>query len=422
MAQQSKVVDERWYGIGDGILEGVTDTWYICALLTRRYPGASFRRFSSRKDAEDWLWRIHNIENPVLIDLAAAKAAVAVVEAAAAPIALPAVAAIPAAVPSSSAPSATPPVPMGQILQLLQQSLGDPRTAEALRNLLSSPATASTARSNDAHAGSSGALPVPSSSPDDPVFSPRATHTGRKALVIDCSSDDDAKPSSSRPRPRLTPVPPSSSAASSSTNSTTAEPRVRTVKLARSSDQARSAKRARRMSGELTFAPSAADINDRFVNMQPAFDRLKEILGRGNAVIITEDEIAAPEGEQERSTTMMGLDLSGAYTRVTADQIERWEEMNKSTSKGKGKAKAQTATYGRDEIEDDTPPAIHHPLWKLAKERSAVLRRPDSESVNGGNNSDNGDIGDEGDNDDGKDAGRKPGDGDDGDDSDWVSV
>ncbi|KAG9500507.1 hypothetical protein J7337_008987 [Fusarium musae] len=402
MAQQSKVVDERWYAIGDGILK--------------------VKKFPSREAAEEWLLSIHGINNPVVIDLASARAAVAVVEAAAAPRVLPAVAAIPAAIPSSSAPSATPPVPMGQVLQLLQQSLGDPRTAEALRNLFSSPAAASSARSNYAHAGSSGTLPAPSSSPDDPVFSPRATHTGRKSLVIDCSSDDDAKPSSTLPSPMPTAVPPSSSAASCSANSTATKPPVRTARLTRSSDQARSAKRARRTSGDLTFGSSAADINDRFVNIQPALDRLHEIFMNGNAVIITEDEITAPGGEEGRSTTSMGLDLSGACTKVTADQIERCAEMNKSTSKGKRKARVQTVKCERDETTRSASRAVHHPFWKAAKGRGAVLRRNDAEGVDGGNNSDNGGIVDEGDNGDGNDAGSKPKNGDDGDDSDWVSV
>ncbi|KAF5532493.1 hypothetical protein FNAPI_12938 [Fusarium napiforme] len=403
MEYQTVDIDERWYGIGDGILKGITTIWHICKILTCHYPGASFKKFATRQAAERWMFHVHGIENPVLIDLAAAKAAVAV-------------AALPAAVPSSSSPLSTPPA-MAQVLQLLQQSLGHPRTAEALRNLLSSPAVASTARSHDAHAGGSGALLAPSSSADDPVFSPRATHRGRKSLVIDCSSDDDAKPSSTVPRPMPAAVPPSSSADSSSTNLTATEPPVQTVRLARSSDQARSTKRARRASGDLTFVSGAVNINDRFVNIQPALDRLHEIFMKGNAVIITEDEITAPGGEQERSTTMMGLDLSGAYTRVTADQIE----MNKSTSKGKGKAKAQTVTYERDETTRSASQAVHHPLWKAAKARGAALRRPDSETVDGGNNSDNGDRM-EGDKGDCNDAGSKPKDGDDGDDRDWVSV
>ncbi|KAG5754060.1 hypothetical protein H9Q70_003318 [Fusarium xylarioides] len=416
MAQETQATEERWYGIGIGRLLGVTTVWYICSILTRGYPGASFRKFPSRQAAEQWMLHIHEIENPVLIDLAAARAAVAVAEAAAAPRALP------ASVPSSSPPLSTPPAPMGPLLQLLQQSLGDPRTAEALKNLLSSPAASSAASSNDAHAGGSGSLPAPSSSPDRPVFSSQAPHTGRRSLAIDWTSDDDANPSSTRPRPMPTAAPPSSSAASSSTNSTTIEPRVRTARLAQSSDQARSAKRARRTSGDLTFVSDAADINDRFVNIQPALDRLREIFKRGNAATITEDEIATPGGEQERFDTLLRLDISGAYTKVTADQEEWWEEMNKSTSKGKGKARAQALKYERDEATGSTSRAVHHPLWKAAKGRGAVLRRNDADGVDGGNKSDNGGIGDEGDNGDGDDAGSKPKDGDDGDDSDWVSV
>ncbi|KAF5986056.1 hypothetical protein FBULB1_2620 [Fusarium bulbicola] len=422
MAQQSKVVEERWYGIGEGLLKGITTTWYICSILTRGYSGASFQRFPSRQAAEEWMFHVHGIRNPDLIDLQTAQAAVARAEAADAETALQAIAPLPAAFPSSSPPPSTPPASMGPLLQLLQHSLGDPRTAEALKNLLSSPAASSSARSNDAHAGGPAALPAPLSSPDDPVFSPRAPHTGRKSLVMDWTSDDDAKPSSSWPRPRLTAVPPSSSAASSSTNSTAIEPRVRTVRLAQSSDQAHSAKRARRTSGHLTFVSSAADINDRFVNIQPALDRLHEIFMKGNAVIITEDEIADPGGEQERSDTFMSLDVSGAYTKVTADQTEGCEEMNKSTSKGKGKARAQTVKYERDETTGSASQAVHHPLWKAAKGRGAVLRRNDAEGVDGGNNSDNGGIGDEGDNGDRNDAGSKPKDVDDGDDRDWVSV
>ncbi|KAG5824884.1 hypothetical protein H9Q74_005018 [Fusarium xylarioides] len=396
MAQQSKVVDERWYGIGNGLLKGITTIWYICSILTKGYSGASYHRFPSRQAAEEWMLHVHQIENPELIDLPRARAAVARAEAAAAETALQAIAPLPAAFLNSSPPLSTPPA--------------------------YGPAASSAASSNDAHAGGSGSLPAPSSSPDHPVLSPRAAHTGRRSLAIDWTSDDDANPSSTRPRPMPTAAPPSSSAASSSTNSTTIEPRVRTARLAQSSDQARSAKRARRTSGDLTFVSDAADINDRFVNIQPALDRLREIFKRGNAATITEDEIATPGGEQERSDTLLRLDISGAYTRVTADQEEWWEEMNKSTSKGKGKARAQTVKYERDETTGSTSRAVHHPLWKAAKGRGAVLRRNDADGVDGGNKSDNGGIGDEGDNGDGDDAGSKPKDGDDGDDSDWVSV
>ncbi|KAF5974337.1 hypothetical protein FCOIX_8349 [Fusarium coicis] len=177
-----------------------------------------------------------------------------------------------------------------------------------------------------------------------------------------------------------------------------------------------------RTSGDLTFVSDAANINDRFVNIQPALDRLHEIFMNGSAVIIAEDEIAAPGGEQERSNTLMGLDLSGASTKVTADKIERCAELNKSTSKGKGKAKVQTVKYERDETTGSASQAAHHPLLKAAKGRGAVLRRNGAEGVDGGNNCDNGGIGDEGDDGDHNDAGSKPKDGDDGDDRDWVSV
>ncbi|KAI1010016.1 hypothetical protein LB503_011547 [Fusarium chuoi] len=369
--------------------------------------------FKSRADAEDWLLRMHGLKNRPLINLQMARDAVAAEEAAAAAASLPALAPLPAAVPSSSPPSSTPSGSMGQLFQLLQQNFGDARTMEALKHLLSVPAASSTAAaSNEALAGGSGALPGPSSSPDDPVFSPRAPRSGRKSLVIDWTSDDDAKVSSRRPMPNA--VPPSSSAASSSTNSTTTEPRIRTVRLAQSSDQARSAKRARRTSGDLTFVSDTVDINDRFVNIQPALDRLNEIFMRGNAVIITEDRIAAPEDNEERSDTRMGLDVSGAYNKVTADHIERWEEMNKSTSKGKGKAKAQgTVKYEREGSTGGSSQGFHHPLWKSAQGRDEVLRSDEAEGVDGGNNSNDGGAGD------GGDKGDK---GDDGNDSDWVSV
>ncbi|CVK98611.1 uncharacterized protein FMAN_08551 [Fusarium mangiferae] len=233
-------------------------------------------------------FNFEEISQPVSPSGKPARAAVASEEAAAAVASLPALAPLPAAVPSSSPPSSTPPGSMGQLFQLLQQNFGDARTMEAPKHLLSVPAASSTATSNESLAGGSGALPGPSSSPDDP---PRAPHTGRKSLVIDWTSDEDAKPSSRRPRSSA--VPPPSSAASSSTNSTTTEPHIRTVRLAQSSDQARSAKRARRTSGDLTFVSNAAEINDRFVNIQPALDRLSEIFMRGNAVIITEDRISA---------------------------------------------------------------------------------------------------------------------------------
>ncbi|KAF4500968.1 hypothetical protein FAGAP_2829 [Fusarium agapanthi] len=402
MAQQTEVTDERWYGIGDGRLKGITTIWYICSILTRGYSGASYKRFPSRQAAKEWMLRIHGIEDPDLIDLPTAKAAVARAEAA-----VRALVPLPAAFPSSSPPSSTPPLstppaPMGQLLELLQQSLGGPRTTEVLKHLLSAPAASSSARSNDALAGGYGPLPAPSSSPDDPVFSLRAPHTGRKSLVIDWTSDDDAKPSSTRARP--TAVPPSSSAASSSTNSTTTEPRVRTVRLAQWSNQARSTKRARRTSGDLTFVSDPADINDPFVNIQPALDRLKEIFMRGNAVLITEDRIAALGDAEERSDTLMRLESGG-------------KEINKSTTKGKDKARAQTTVkYERDESTGGASHAVHHPLWKSAKGRGGVLRCDDAEGVDGGNR-ENGGIGIEGDD---GDAGSKPD--DDGDDSNWVSV
>lgn len=364
------------------------------------------------------MMQVHGIENPVLITLAEARAAVAREEEAAAAALLPArparpaLPALPAAVPSSSPPSSTPSDSVGPLLQLLQQNLGDPRTMEALKHFLSVPAASPTARSNDALTGGSGALPGPSSSSDDPVFSPRAPRTGRKSLVIDWTSDDDAKASPRRPMPNA--VAPSSSAASSSTNLTTTEPRIRTVRLAQSSDQARSAKRARRTSGDLTSVSNATDINNRFLNIQPALDRLNEIFMRGNAVIITEDRIAAPEDGEQRSDTLMRLDVSGAYTKVTADHIERWEEMNKSTSKGKGKARAQTTVeYERDGSMGGASQGFHHPLWKLAKGRREVIRCDEAGSADGGNNSNDGGAGDEGD------KGDK---GDDGNDSDWESV
>ncbi|SCV34485.1 uncharacterized protein FFB14_04952 [Fusarium fujikuroi] len=182
LEQQLKADEERWYAIGDGRSKGITTIWHICSILTRCYPGASFRKFKSRADAEEWMLRVHGIESPDLIDLAAARAAVASEEAAAAAASLPALAPLPAAVPSSSPPSSTPPGSMGQLFQLLQQNFGDARTMEALKHLLSVPAASSTATSNESLAGGSGALPGSSSSPDDPVFSPHVPHTGRKSL------------------------------------------------------------------------------------------------------------------------------------------------------------------------------------------------------------------------------------------------
>ncbi|KAH7169280.1 hypothetical protein DER46DRAFT_658911 [Fusarium sp. MPI-SDFR-AT-0072] len=100
MNQQVQVANERWYAIGIGLLEGITMFWDVCLLLTRRVPKASYKRFPSRQTAEDWLKLVHDIEDAVLLDMAAAKAAVAQHNAATA---------LPAAVPRSSLPSSASP-------------------------------------------------------------------------------------------------------------------------------------------------------------------------------------------------------------------------------------------------------------------------------------------------------------------------
>uniref|UniRef100_A0A0D2YH85 Uncharacterized protein n=1 Tax=Fusarium oxysporum (strain Fo5176) TaxID=660025 RepID=A0A0D2YH85_FUSOF len=242
--------------------------------------------------------------------MAAAKAAVAQRDTATAPPARPA---LPAAVPSSSPPLSTSPDALGQLRQLLQQNLGDTRTIEGLKDLAFLPAA-----SNGALASGSRALPAPSSSPDDPVFSTHAPYTRHKSgnsyeIVIDRTSDsDDAKPFSSRPRP--TAVPSSSSAAPSSASSTAAETSTRTARLAQSPGQARSSKRARRTSGDdTTLGSSTADISGRFVNILPALLRLVDIFSNGNAVIITEARNPTPGDDERRSDTLMGLYVSGAY-------------------------------------------------------------------------------------------------------------
>ncbi|KAF5634258.1 hypothetical protein F52700_5980 [Fusarium sp. NRRL 52700] len=369
MGKQSKGDEDRWYGI--------------------------VRKFSSRQAAEEWMLLVHGIENPVLIDLPMANAAVARYETAAAAAALPALAGLPAAAPSSPHPAY-----LGQMLQLLQQDPGDPRTIQAISQLVAARAVTSTGRSNTSLTGGSGTLPAPSSSPDDPVFSPGDLRTGRKSAVIDWASDEDEKPSSSRHKP--TAVPPSSSAASSSTTSTTIEPRIRTARLAKSPSQDRSAKRARRMSDDITMVPQYADMSDRFVNFQPALMRLNEIFKRGNAVIITEDIIAAPGDDGSRSDTIVKLDLSEVYTKPTAKQKD-CEEMNQSTSKNKCKGRAQTNV-------------IHEPWFSKGIPQRVHLGRNVAEGIDDGNNSDNSEISEEGDSGGDKDDGGEPNDGDNGDD------
>ncbi|KAL5588025.1 hypothetical protein FOVSG1_013161 [Fusarium oxysporum f. sp. vasinfectum] len=309
---------------------GVTTTWDVCLLLTKRVPGTSYKRFPSRQAAEEWLKLVHDIEDAVLLNMAAAKAAVAQRDAATAPPALPA---LPAAVPSSSCPLSTSPDALGQLRQLLQQNLGDTRTIEGLKDLAFLPTA-----SNGALASGSRALPAPSSSPDDPVFSTHAPYTRHKSgnsyqIAIDRTSDsDDAKPFASRPRP--TAVPSSNSAAPSSASSTAAETSIPATRLAQSPGQARLSKRARCTSGDdITLGSSTADISDRFVNILPALLRLVDIFSNGNAVIITEVSKPTPGDDERRSDTLMGLDVSDAYNIPDIEETGCRQEIVKGKCK-----------------------------------------------------------------------------------------
>ncbi|KAL5620039.1 hypothetical protein FOBRF1_003285 [Fusarium oxysporum] len=287
---------------------GVTTTWDVCLLLTKRVPGTSYKRFPSRQAAEEWLKLVHDIEDAVLLNMAA-KAAVAQRDAATAPPALPA---LPAAVPSSSSPLSTSPDALGQLRQLLQQNLGDTRTIEVLKDLAFLPTA-----SNGALASGSQALPAPSSSPDDPVFR-LATQTMQSHLLPGPGRQlfrPPAQPLHLRPvRPLLKLLP--------------------TTRLAQSPGQARLSKRARCTSGDdITLGSSTADISDRFVNILPALLRLVDIFSNGNAVIITEVSKPTPGDDERRSDTLMGLDVSDAYNIPDIEETGRRQEIVKGKCK-----------------------------------------------------------------------------------------
>ncbi|KAF9777718.1 hypothetical protein IL306_004341 [Fusarium sp. DS 682] len=219
------------------------------------------RKFPTRVAAEDWLKAVHGIDNATIIDLPAARAAVAERNAALAASAPPSSATpVPAETPAAPAPAPAPasslalPVPaspegIAQLLQVLHQHFGDPLFRASVANLAIPPQPSSTPEPAASATRGSAGLSVPSSSPNVPAFNARRT------------SNDD-----------------------------------------------------------VTQCPPSIDIKDRFLNVLPAMARLVEIFDNGNVAMITEITIPTPsatDSDSDEAEWYSGstkkIDLEGAY-------------------------------------------------------------------------------------------------------------